>query len=763
MISDGVCMSNEQIELEGVIESVIYQNPENGYTVFSIIPAKTDIETVEGEITCVAYTGSIHAGEDIIVSGSFIMHQSYGLQFNVQTIQRNTPSTLRGIEKYLGSGLIKGIGERLAKRIVDRFKEDTFAVIEDFPEKLSEVRGITLEKALTIGTIFKEQSEQRTAVLFLQSLGVSPVYALKIYNKYKENTITVVKTNPYRLAEDIFGIGFTIADNIAFKAGFEKTSAYRIKCGVQYTLYQATSNGHVFLPEGILIEQAAEMLDVSRELVENCLAEMQMERKLWRERIGDDAAIYLHSFHYAESYTAKRLLEISINFTPSEFNENAKVEAIEKSEGISLGSDQKEAVIQALRSGVLVITGGPGTGKTTTIRTIINILEGDGFTIELAAPTGRAAKRMTETTGKEAKTIHRLLGLNVSTERGNQFYSNDDPPEIEADVVIIDETSMVDIVLMHTLLKAIPPGARLILVGDADQLPSVGPGNVLKDIINSGIINVSKLTEIFRQAQESAIVLNAHKINKGEYPDLDDKTKDFFFLKRNNMDEVLSIIISLVSKRLPDYASCDKLRDIQVLTPMRKSTLGVINMNSVLQRKLNPPHKNKHEKEFRSIIFREGDKVMQIRNNYTISWRIFSKSDINRVEDEGLGIFNGDEGIIDKINDADETIKVVFDDGKVVYYDYTQLDELELSYAITIHKSQGSEYKVVVIPVHSGPQMLLSRNLLYTALTRAKHLAVLVGTPETVFKMVDNNREISRYSALAYRLVKMKDFIICDD
>lgn len=757
-MSEWVNIMEEQIEIQGVIENIIYQNPENGYTVFSIIPEAEDNE-YDDEITCVAYMGQVSAGENVLLFGNYIVHHSYGRQFNVQNFQKSIPTSLFGIEKYLGSGVIKGIGEKLAKKIVNKFKEDTFKIIEEFPEKLSQIRGITLEKSITIGNIFREQAEQRRSVLYLQGLGISPNYAVKIYNKYKENTITVVKNNPYKLADDIFGIGFNIADSIAYKAGFDKDSPFRIKSGVRYILSQSSNNGHVYLPKNILIMQALELLGVSEEIIENSIMEMQMERALWQEKIGDHIAIYLNMFHFAESYTAKKLLEISNNLQNNDLDGNKKVETIEKEEGVILAEDQKTAVIESLKSGVMVITGGPGTGKTTTIRTIIKILEEDDMKIELAAPTGRAAKRMAEATGREAKTIHRLLGMYFSNDDNRrQFFDKNEENEIDADVIIIDETSMVDILLMHSLLKAVPAGARLILVGDADQLPSVGPGNVLKDIIGSGVIKVIKLTEIFRQAQESAIIINAHRINKGEYPLLNEKNKDFFLMKRIIIDDVISAIVELVSHRLPKYAECDKFRDIQVLTPMRKGVLGVVNLNIVLQKTLNPASPSKKEKEFRSSTFREGDKVMQIRNNYNITWRSFDKSGIQL--EEGVGIYNGDEGIIKKIDDIDETVKVVFDDGKVVYYDYTQLEELELSYAVTIHKSQGSEYKVVIIPVHSGPPMLLSRNLLYTAVTRAKQLAVLVGTNETICKMVDNNREVYRYSALTYRMLKMKDFIM---
>lgn len=742
---------NEDVILEGTIDNVIYQNNENGYAVFSILCEKV-------VIVCTAYIELVREGESIKVVGSYIMHPSYGKQLNVKSYEKTVPTTTQGIEKYLASGVIKGIGVKLAKKIVDEFGETTLKVIEDYPEKLSILKGITLAKALTISSIFHEQKELRTAMLYLQEFGVSPVYAQKIYKKYRESTVDVVKTNPYRLADDILGIGFKIADSIAEKVGIDAYSPYRIKAGIKYCLSQATLNGHVYLPKNILLDNAFELLDIPVELIENNLSQLQIDKVIWQDKINDSEVIYLNSFFYAENFVAKKLLELSSNVISKSEGIDLVISNMETEDNIILAETQKEAVREALSNGVLVITGGPGTGKTTTINTIIKILKQDGYEIELAAPTGRAAKRMAETTGMEAKTIHRLLGITFVSEdtRKQNFDKNEENP-IETDVIIIDESSMVDILLMSALLKAIQSGTRLILVGDVDQLPSVGPGNVLRDIIDSECLNVVRLTEIFRQAQESAIVMNAHRINKGKYPILNEKNKDFFFVRRTSLETVCDTILDLITTRLPSFINCDKMKDIQVLTPMRKSPLGIYNLNKIIQEKINPPSENKNEKEFRDIIFREGDKVMQLKNNYNMTWQLIDK--IGKRTDDGLGVFNGDEGIISNIDSENEIMTVCFDENKYVDYDFTQLDELELSYAITIHKSQGSEYKIVIIPIHSGPPMLLSKNLLYTAVTRAKELAVIVGVEETLFRMVDNNREVSRYTSLNLRIKKLNEFM----
>lgn len=742
----------EDVVVSGSVEDIIFQNKENGYAVFSVIAD-------EEEIICVGVVPQLHKGETLNITGGWTVHPTYGKQLQVNFFEKDVPTTEDGIEKYLASGVIRGIGTRIAKKIVKKFGENTFYIIEEQPERLVEIKGITYEKAMSISKVFSEQHEVRRAMIFLQQYGISPVYAMKIYKKYKERTYDIVKTNPYKLADDIFGIGFKMADVIAAETGIVADSPNRIKSGIKYVLNQSTGNGHVYLPKAILLSKTTELLEINITEIENYLMELQIDNQIWQENINGVDSVYLNAYYYAEISVAKKLIEISMDYMPPDcLNIEGKIDDEENHSGMKLAENQREAIREAMTNGLLIITGGPGTGKTTTINTIIRLLLEEDNEIILAAPTGRAAKRMTEATGMDAQTIHRMLGISFMGEDSRQqtFDKNEDCP-IEADVVIIDESSMVDILLMNSLVKAIAPGTRLILVGDVDQLPSVGAGNVLKDIIKSGKLKLVRLNEIFRQAQESAIIMNAHRINQGEYPILNEKEKDFFFMKRAYVEEAVNTIVQLVTKRLPGFVPCNPIQDIQILTPMRKSPIGVYNLNTVLQQALNPPLKGKSEKQFRNIIFREGDKVMQIKNNYNMVWKIYNS--MGKRDDEGIGVFNGDEGIITDIDNEGEIITVTFDDNKCVDYDFTQLDELELAYAITIHKSQGSEYPVVVIPIHSGPPMLMSRNLLYTAVTRAKQLVVIVGLQETITKMVDNNREINRYSSLAHRITSLYDFM----
>lgn len=742
----------ENIVITGSVEDIIFHNIENGYCVFSV-------DSEGEEVTCVGNVTQIHEGEEVTMSGNWSVHPTYGKQFQVSFFEKTIPTTAEGIQKYLASGVIKGIGKKTAERIVDKFGEASFYVIEEKPDKLAEIKGISYEKAMTIHNVFCEQHELRRAMLFLQDFGVTPSYAMKIYKRYKGKTFEIVKENPYRLADDISGIGFKMADKMAQNSGIQPDSPNRIKSGVKYVLNQATQNGHVYLPKTELIQTTSELLGINPLIIENCLKELQVDNQLWQEKINGVDCVYLSMYYYSEIAVARKLLELSMEYSSENYKNIDKIiEKAERKTGVVLDVNQREAVKESMNNGLLIITGGPGTGKTTTINTIIEILSDEENEIVLAAPTGRAAKRMTEATGMEAQTIHRLLGITFADEEGRrQIYDKNEENTIDADVIIIDETSMVDINLMFGLTRAIARGTRLILVGDVDQLPSVGPGNVLKDIINSGKLKVVKLDKIFRQAQESAIVMNAHRINIGEQPVLNEKEKDFFFLKRVNGDDVVKTVADLVTRRIPNFLNCDSMEDIQVLTPMRKSKIGVQNLNAVLQSVLNPPEKDKKEKEFRDVIFREGDKVMQIKNNYNAVWKIYNKA--GRKVDEGAGVFNGDQGIILSIDKVDETITVMFDDNREVVYDFTQIEELELAYAITIHKSQGSEYPVVIMPIHSGPPMLMSRNLLYTGVTRARKLVVLVGLVETVSSMVLNNREINRYSTLAYRIQSLYDFM----
>ncbi len=737
---------SEQLTIEGIIESIKYRNDENGYTVFTVI----ENEDADEEYICVGNLPTITPGENVSITGSVVVHPTYGEQLQVESCIQTIPSGEKGIERYLASGIIKGIGKVTARNIVKKFGEDTFKIISDNPERLAEVRGISEAKAMQIGEAFHQQTELRGVVMFLQKYGVTTSNALKIYKRYKGSTITIVEKNPYALADEIFGIGFTTADKIAYNMGIAPDSEHRIEAGIKYILTLALNDGSVYLPMERLTASTADLLGIPEEVIANLTTKLHIDNQIYIERIPEQVRVYLNFSFYNESFTAKKLVELS-HFKPeSKIDYDSEISCIEAYNQMTFADEQRQAIKAALTNGVMVITGGPGTGKTTIINAIIALLKGEDMSVELAAPTGKAAKRMSLATGENAQTIHRLLGLSYLDENSRkQSFEHDEDNPIEADAIIVDESSMIDINLMTSLLKAVVPGTRLIIVGDADQLPSVGAGNVLKDIIASRVIPVIRLKEIFRQAQESFIVTNAHRINNGEMPLIEKNSKDFFFMRSSNQDSLINTLTSLVTTRLPKYLNCDGLKDIQLLTPMRKSPLGVENLNRVLQSCLNPPARGKFEKVHGSRTFRMGDKVMQIKNNYDISWKIIKNG---KILDDGLGIYNGDEGIITFIDSVNEYVEVLFDDEKTVMYDFTQLDELELSYAVTIHKSQGSEYKAVIIPVHSGPPMLLTRNLIYTAVTRAKELVVLIGIPETLRRMIDNNREAGRYTALAERI-----------
>ncbi len=744
----------DELVLEGTVEDVIFHNDDNGYAVF-------DFKSDDGdEVICVGTVPQIRRGDMLKLTGGMVIHPTYGLQFKVEFYERVVPTTAVAIEKYLSSGIVKGIGPKTAKKIVDKFGAATFYVIEEKFDRLVEIKGITYDKALAVHNSFCSQRDIRKVMLYLQEFGVTPAFAMKVYKKYGYRTIDIIKENPYRMAEDIAGIGFKTADRIAYSMGIPTDSPYRVKSGIKYILSESLLDGNVFMPKDSLIRQAGEILSVDEEMVDNCLRELQIEHKVFNENIDGTDAVYLMTMYYTEISAAKKLLELSFFHDDADLKKiNDKIDAVEDLSGICLAKQQRTAVIEAMREGVLVITGGPGTGKTTIIHTIIQIFKSSGMEVVLAAPTGRAAKRMTETTGIEAKTIHRMLGVAYADDdNGRQKFDKNETEPIEADVIIIDEVSMVDMQLFNNLLKAIEPGTRLILVGDANQLPSVAAGNVLKDIIKSEKIKVVRLTEIFRQARESAIITNAHKINSGEEPVMNGKNTDFFFVNAQYAPEVPGKIVELITKRLPKFTGVDSFSDMQVLTPMRKGDIGAAGLNKTLQKALNPPSDGKKEYETSSCTFREGDKVMQIKNNYNISWKIENR--LGKVIDDGTGIYNGDMGIIKSINKQAETITVLFDDMRQAVYEFTALDELELAYAVTIHKSQGSEYPVVIIPIHSGPPMLMSRNLLYTAVTRAKKFVIIVGLKSSVNRMVANDREVSRYSGFAYRLETLYDFML---
>ena len=735
--------------IEGYVDHIIYRNQENGYTVASLI--------VDGEeLTCVGTFQALSEGETICGKGRYTEHPSYGQQFSICSYETVVPQDAFAIERYLGSGAIKGIGAALAAKIVRKFGDDTLRIIEEEPERLAEVKGISERKAREIAEQVEEKADMRKAMMFLQKYGISQTLGVKIYQQYKQDMYRILKENPYKMAEDINGIGFKMADEIASRIGIHTDSDYRIRSGLLYILLLATGEGHVYLPKKLLLERAQQLLGVQADYMEKHLTDLSIDRKIVIKEIETDhtekqQVVYASQYYQIELHTAQMLHELNVKDTAEEEVLQEKIKQIQRAEKIDLDEKQQEAIKEAVRNGLMVITGGPGTGKTTTINAIIRYFEMEGLDIYLAAPTGRAAKRMTEATGYEAKTIHRLLELTGIPEESSarvHFERNAQNP-LEADVIIIDEMSMVDIFLMHALLSAVVTGTRLILVGDVNQLPSVGPGSVLKDIIRSGEFPVVELTKIFRQASQSDIVVNAHKINQGIPVVLDNKSMDFFFLKRYDANVIISVVITLIQKKLPKFVDAQPY-DIQVLTPMRKGLLGVERLNGILQQYLNPPEKEKKEKEHGNGLFREGDKVMQIKNNYQIEWEVRGLYGIP--VEKGVGVFNGDTGILREINTFAETVTVEFDERRFVEYSFKQLDELELAYAITIHKAQGSEYPAVIIPLLGGPKMLMNRNLLYTAVTRARRCVTLVGDEKTFEEMEKNRMEQSRYTTLDLRI-----------
>ncbi len=733
--------------IKGYVEHIVYRNEDNGYTVFNL-------NNDDGEITCVGKFHYVEEGGLLKLSGEYTNHKLYGLQFKVESSEICEPEDLVSIERYLGSGSIKGVGASLAGKIVKKFKEDTFRIIEEEPERLAEIKGISERKAREISAQVEEKRDMRQAMIFLQKYGISTTLAAKIYQHYGQSVYRVVEENPYQIADHVPGVGFKTADEIASKVGIHADSDFRIRSGIFYTLLQSVNDGHIYLNQDVLLRRAGDLLGIQLIDIERYLMDLAIEKKIVIKKEADGMRIYSSRYYYMEMNVARMLHDLDVDCKVEEGKLRDRLHTIEEEAKLCLDEMQRTAVMEAVKCGVMVLTGGPGTGKTTTINAMLHFFDGEGMDFLLAAPTGRAAKRMTEATGYEAQTIHRLLEVNGNPEEDSVsgFQRNEENP-LETDVIIIDEVSMVDLPLMSALLRAIVPGTRLILVGDCNQLPSVGPGSVLRDIIASECFSVVMLTKIFRQAGESDIVVNAHKINRGEEVILDNKSRDFFFLKRQEANVIISVVITLIQKKLPKYVEASAY-DIQVLTPMRKGLLGVERLNGILQEYLNPPGKGKVEKEIGDRLFREGDKVMQIKNNYQLEWEISTR--YGMTVDKGTGIFNGDMGIIRKINTYEETVTVEYDEQRRVKYPYVLLDELELAYAITIHKSQGSEYPAVVIPLLSGPRQLYHRNLLYTAVTRARRCVTLVGSDQVFQEMIQNTNEQRRNTSLAERIREMQ-------
>ena len=770
---------------EGIIEKIIYKNDETGYAVFSV-------EGEDGDETFVGNLYGVGEGLYIIAEGDYVNHPQYDVQFKFTSCEIRMPDDVIGIERYLASGIVKGIGEILAKKIVKKFKADTIRIIEEEPERLAEISGISERKAISIATSYAEKKEFRQVIMFLSGYGISVNLAIKIYNEYGDTVYEILRHNPYKLAEDIAGVGFKTADDIARRMGVEQNSEYRIRSAIVYVLNESTQEGNMHLPKEDVVQRTIALIrdrssadeygdysysvsygyaeyesadsavsefEKTGELVENQLMELALEGKLIIKNVDGVDACYTAANYYVELKSARLLLDLQLRFDYPENELDAELARIEKDMDVTLDEQQRNAVKSAISAGVAVITGGPGTGKTTIIDAIIRYFLGRKMEIKLCAPTGRAAKRMTESTGRPAETIHRLLEFSGTPEdteedkRGLRFGKNSDNP-LECDAIIVDEMSMVDSFIFYSLLQAVTNGTRLILVGDVNQLPSVGAGNVLKDIISSDCFPVTKLTKIFRQESGSDIVYNAHRINQGEHLEITNKNKDFFFIPKSGAKAITSEIRELILDNLPPYLGIEP-SDIQVLAPMKKGEVGVERLNERLQAFVNPAWPDKDEVTRNDVVFRTGDKVMQIKNNYKLEWKIYGKN--GYVLEEGVGVFNGDVGLITEISHYEEELTVTFDDGRTVTYEFNALNELEHAFAVTIHKSQGSEYPVVILPLFSGPPKLLTRNLLYTAVTRAKRMVVVVGNLRLVNQMIDNKDEQKRYTTLGKRLQEMSD------
>ena len=736
--------------IKGTIESIVFKSEDTGYVVFKLQREKDSINAVG----VVPY---IKDGITVELKGEWVLHPQFGRQFKIQECEEILPSTEKDIEKYLSSGVIKGIGPVTAKKIINKFGDKTLEILDNDIEKLREVEGIGEKKFRVIMESYSTQREFKNIMMFFQSHGVTVNQCMKIYKRFGADSVNIVKENPYLLCEEISGIGFKSSDRIAKELGIENDSSFRVQSGIKYVINNFCANGNTFIPKNTLIESATEVLTINKEIIEKNIYESDVEGKIKIEKINDIDSVFSLPFYYCELGITSRILTLSIsNFQDINIDWEFEIRRFEEKNQIQFATSQKEAIIGAFQNGIEIITGGPGTGKTTIIKCIIEIFEKCGMKVILGAPTGRAAKRMSQSTGREAKTIHRMLEMGVGDDDENSMFSKNESSPLEADVVIIDEASMIDVTLMNTLLKAIKVGTRVIIVGDVDQLPSVGPGNVLSDLIESKFTKVVRLKEIFRQGKESMIIVNAHRINEGQMPFLNEKGKDFYFLKQENLENILTVIVDLIRIRLPKFnKEWNSLKKIQILAPMKKGTLGVTNLNKKLQEILNPKEKWKKEKIFKDMTFRVGDKVMQTKNNYSLKWiRVSGNGD-----NEGIGVFNGDMGFIESIDEEERTVTVIFDDEKRIAYDQIYLDELDLAYAITIHKSQGSEFPVVIMPSYMGSPLLMNRNLLYTGITRAKEMVVVVGAPKGLKYMVDNTKSNQRYSSLKWRI---KDIISSD-
>lgn len=737
---------SEIITVTGTVEEIIYSNPDNGYTVCGIDSDE------EGLFTATGYMPFISEGESVALSGNWVTHSDYGEQFKTEYYETVMPSDEESILKYLSSGVISGIREATAKKLIDHFGSSVLEIMLKEPDRLSEVKGISKEKAKKIGAEFCELQSMQNIVMFLQQYNVSANMAVKIHNALGGGAIDMIKKNPYILSDMVDGISFKTADTIAFNMGLPKNSLIRICAGIKNILHEAAyTNGHVYMPRDLLIEHSVYTLKVEEREVEGAISELLGRKSIFSDNVEDTCVYYLYEYYEAENYIARRLIAMSQNtqkFTMTEDEAERAIDKLEDETGICLAPMQRNAVVTALSTGCMVLTGGPGTGKTTTINAIIKLLEDLKLSIALAAPTGRAAKRMSQVTGCEAKTIHRLLCTQRNSEGRNIFTHNEENP-LTADVIILDEVSMIDISLMSSFLKAVKHGARVIFSGDADQLPSVGPGNIIHDMIESKTIPVVQLNKIFRQAEESLIIVNAHKINHGELPDLTAKESDFFFLKRRTPQESAFTVMDLFKNRLPKSYGINPISSIQVLSPTKKGLAGTVALNKLLQSHINPYDEMRPQHIYGNIIFRVGDKVMQTKNNYDMA---YTRED----GEDGMGIFNGDMGIIESISERDKIMRIVFDEDKNVEYPFAGLDELDLAYAITVHKSQGSEFPIVIMPVCSFAPMLMSRNLFYTAVTRARDMVILVGSEKTVDNMTQNNQFHHRFTGLAERMTAVR-------